>query len=274
MSKDVLGDRMKMYENVESNRRFMPLLPIIARLDGMGFSKFTKDMERPYDERMSRIMKLTAAFLLEETHAVAAYTQSDEITLAWFSNSLKSQTWFDGRVLKMNTALASKASIYFNELVAEHLPEKYKKRRPAFDCRAFNMPNLEEATNNFLWRERDATKNSVNMTSTAYYSDKEVLDKDTNERLDMLMAKGVNWNKYPSFFKRGTFITRGVTEEPFTVEEIEKLPARHQAHSNPKLTVRRNIIRVYEDMPIFDKVTNRIDVLFNGATPVTSKQKK
>ena len=31
---DDLGDRMKMYEAAESGRRLMPLLPVLARIDG------------------------------------------------------------------------------------------------------------------------------------------------------------------------------------------------------------------------------------------------
>lgn len=276
MSKDALGDRMKMYENVESDRRFMPLLPIVARLDGMGFSKFTKGMERPFDRRMSYAMIETAKRLLEETHAVCAYTQSDEITLAWYSDSLKSQVWFDGRILKMNTALAAKASVIFNNIIAERLPE-YKHKDPAFDCRAFNMPNLEEAANNFLWRERDATKNSISMAATAYYSHKQVLGKNGKERLDMLMEKGINWNHYPAFFKRGTFIQRRVIETPYTFDEIDKLPEKHHARTNPDLKLRRNIVYEFKGdfaMPVFDKVTNRADVIFNGTDPIVVADKE
>ena len=42
MDKTSFGDRMKGYEAVEAKRRFMPLLPIYARIDGKSFSKFTK----------------------------------------------------------------------------------------------------------------------------------------------------------------------------------------------------------------------------------------
>ncbi len=51
-SKDSFGDRMKMYEGAEAQRKFLPGLPIVARLDGRGFSRFTKGLERPYDQRM------------------------------------------------------------------------------------------------------------------------------------------------------------------------------------------------------------------------------
>jgi len=47
---------MKEYEAQETARRFLPGLPIYARIDGRGFSKFTKGMDRPYDARMSNAM--------------------------------------------------------------------------------------------------------------------------------------------------------------------------------------------------------------------------
>lgn len=44
---DALGDRMKMYEGAEAGRRLMPLLSLLARIDGRAFNSFTRGMERP-----------------------------------------------------------------------------------------------------------------------------------------------------------------------------------------------------------------------------------
>jgi len=100
---DSLGDRMKLYESAEASRRFMPLLPVLARIDGRCFSSFTKGMERPYDSVMTDMMIATTAALVSETNACMGYTQSDEITLAWHSTDLKSQIFFDGRIMKMTS---------------------------------------------------------------------------------------------------------------------------------------------------------------------------
>ena len=94
---DDLGDRMKVYERAEAGRKFMPLLPIIARVDGRSFSNFTRGMARPYDPIMADCMVETASELLAETNACCAYTQSDEITLAWHVTNPQSQVWFDGK---------------------------------------------------------------------------------------------------------------------------------------------------------------------------------
>lgn len=77
---------------------------------------------------------------------------------------------------------------------------------------------------------------------------------------------GVNWNDLPVKYKRGVYVRRVKTSKPFTKEEIETLPARHKARQNPDLVIERNIISVI-DMPIFNKITNKVDVVFNGEDP-------
>ena len=80
-TKDSFGDRMKMYEGIEASRILMPGLPICVRLDGRAFHTFTRGLNRPYDERLSRMMIETTKRLVEDTHALIGYTQSDEISL-------------------------------------------------------------------------------------------------------------------------------------------------------------------------------------------------
>ena len=72
---DELGDRMKMYEQAEAGRRAMPLLPLCVRLDGRGFSRWTRDLDRPYDVRLQRLMVATTEALVQETGALVGYTQ-------------------------------------------------------------------------------------------------------------------------------------------------------------------------------------------------------
>src|SRR3990167_4790930 len=103
---DNLGNRMKSYES-EYDRRLMKLLPAFARIDGSAFHNFTKGMNRPYDTRLSDLMIDTTAWLVRETNACMGYSQSDEITLAWYSPDNISQIYFDGRICKMNSILAA-----------------------------------------------------------------------------------------------------------------------------------------------------------------------
>ena len=257
---DTLGDRMKFYEGMESSRVFLPRLPIIARIDGRSFSSFTKGMNRPFDTKMSHCMVETTKFLVEETNANIGYTQSDEISLGWYATDPKSQIFFGGRIMKMTSQLAALATLRFNQLIAEVYPQ-YSKKNPTFDARVWQVPTLEEATNCFLWREWDATKNSISMAASHFYSAKELHGKNGSQKQDMLMDKGINWNDYPSFFKRGTYIRRKVVDKAFDMSEIESLPAKHAARKNPNLIIRRSVTEIL-DLPPLTKVENKIETLF------------
>lgn len=266
---DEMGDRMKEYEMAEAGRKLIPLLPAIARLDGKCFSGFTRGLKRPFDERLSDLMIRTTKYLCEETNACCGYTQSDEITLAWYSTDCASQIWFDGRIQKMCSVLAAMASTWFNAQLTAAIPEK-AGRLPVFDCRLWNVPNIEEGANCFLWREIDATKNSVSMAAREFYSDKELFGKGRSDQQEMLFAKGVNWNNYPAFFKRGSYIQRKKFCRPFTTDEIEKLPPLHNARKNPDLQIERTDFVVL-DMPRFASVINRPRVIFFGDEPIATE---
>src|SRR5581483_6760715 len=108
-----LDERMKYYEDLEAGRRLLPQVPACARIDGRNFHTFTRGLARPYDERLCRLMAETCRFLVQETNANIGYTQSDEISLVWYSEDPKSQIYFDGRTHKMVSHLAAGASVHF-----------------------------------------------------------------------------------------------------------------------------------------------------------------
>ena len=105
------------------------------------------------------------------------------------------------------------------------------------------------------------------MAARAYYSDMQLHGKNGSEKQDMLMEKGINWNDYPAFFKRGTYVQRKVVERALTAEEWEKIPEKFKQKVERDTPVKRSEIQVI-DMPIFSKVVNRVDVVFNGEKPV------
>ena len=83
-----------------------------------------------------------------------------------------------------------------------------------FDSRVFNIPK-EEVCNLLIWRQQDATRNSIEMLGRAYFSDKELFKKNCSNIQDMLMKQhGVNWNNIPARFKRGLCCKREVPEFP------------------------------------------------------------
>ncbi len=262
---DSFGDRMKLYESQTTGIRLIPKLHVIARLDGKGFSKFTKGLKRPYDERLSKLMIETTKYLVKETNSNCGYTQSDEITLMWYTDRIDSQIYFDGRLFKMLSDLSAMASVFFNRKLSEYLPEKVDKM-PRFDARVYVVPTLEEAVNSFLWREQDATKNSISMAAQHYYSHKELMNKNGSEKQEMLFQKGVNWDSYPTFFKRGSYVQRKRVLTPFSVEEIERLPEKHNAKKDPNMLIERWVIDVVE-LPKLSSIENSVEVIVFGEKP-------
>jgi tRNA(His) guanylyltransferase len=266
--RDDLGDRLKSYEAMECGRTFMPLLPVYARLDGRAFSRFTRGMDKPYDIRMSQAMIETTKYLVKETCARIGYTQSDEISLVWQQDDFKSELFFGGKVHKIVSVLASMATVAFNFACAKDnfLHSRAIVMLPEFDCRVFQLPNRTEVANCFLWRERDATRNAILGAAQCVTSHREMQGKDCSELQEMMFQKGFNFNDFPAFFKRGTFVRRVVEERTLTAEELDKIPERHR----PTGPVPRSKI-VEIEMPPFGQVTNREAVIFDGAEPLLEK---
>lgn len=66
---DDLGDRLKAYEAHETARKLIPGIPFYARIDGRSFSEFTRDMQRPFDPRMTAAMVETLKYVVDKSHA-------------------------------------------------------------------------------------------------------------------------------------------------------------------------------------------------------------
>lgn len=134
------------------------------------------------------------------------YHQSDEISLLLTNyDKLTTQSWFDNSIQKMVSVSASMATAKFNEEIKKVHPDK---ELATFDSRAWVLPH-DEVTNYFLWRQQDATKNSISMVSQAHFPQKELQGLDGKQLQDKLFAeKGVNWNDLPVWQKRGVCITK------------------------------------------------------------------
>lgn len=260
-----LSSRMKHYESLSSGQ-LMPFTPCMARLDGKAFHTFTKNLNKPYDIRLSNLMIDTTRFLVEETNAKVGYTQSDEISLVYLEDTLEEILFFDRKILKMSSILAGMASVFFNKNLKGHGLEFKEESFPLFDCRVWSLPNKAEACNAILWREQDAIRNSVQMAARSCYSHNQLDKKNNSQLLEMLREKGIDWNAYPSFFKRGTYIQKRITQREFTSEEVSALPIHHEYRKNPNLKINRTDY-IELDMPPLSSVRNREEVIFNGQEP-------
>ena len=237
-----------------------------ARIDGRGFSKFTRDMERPFDVRMVNAMIATTRTLVERSHATLGYTQSDEISLVWLPQQGAEQ-WFDGKIQKLASVLAGLATAAFAQALMVEFSNLHGlsllQQLPHFDCRVFNLPNEVEAANALLWRNLDATKNSISMAAHHYYSHHELQGKTGAEKQEMLWQRGVNFDHYPTHFKRGTWVRRQTQMVTLSDQQWQQIPATHRPAS-------REVLRtctVAFDLPPLNRVKNRPEVLFAGAEP-------
>lgn len=254
-----LGDRMKSYEKSETGRVAMSGLPICIRVDGKSFRKWTRDLECPYDSRFSALMREVMIFLAIETNATVGYTQSDEISVVLHESDLKSQFFFGGKLFKLVSVIASMATAKFNSLAKEYVGID---ELAFFDCRVWQVPNLTEATNVLLWRELDATRNSAQMAARHYFTHKECDNKNTSQLKEMLLQKDVNWDDYPDFFKRGTFVLRRKVSRVLTEEELSNIPEPYRSEVRGQEKEKTEF--VVSSLPPLLEIINREGALFNG----------
>jgi tRNA(His) guanylyltransferase len=227
-SKDSLGDRMKAYESLETDRLIDPGLPLVARLDGRAFSTFTGGMMKPFDARMSEIMCAVTAHLIEQTQALVGYTQSDEITLILERETPESELIFGGRVFKIMSVLAAIASAKFTLLAADAWPERVEHIIPSFDCRLFNVPSRVEAVNALVWREQDAARNAVQMVAQANFTPGQLHGKSAGELVAMLAEIGVSMEAFPIANRLGRYLAKRPVETTLSAEALARIPERHR----------------------------------------------
>lgn len=232
-NKDSLGDRMKGYENI-SRIYLTRRTPVIIRIDGKAFHSFTRGFAKPFDDILIKSMQDTSKYLCENIMGCKlAYTQSDEISLLLVDyEKLGTQAWFDNNLQKMVSVAASMTTMVFNKAFKDNIINyidshinidgslmdglfeytdtllKAKNKGAMFDARAFILPK-EEVNNYFIWRQQDAIRNSIQMVAQSNFSHKELQGKSCNVLQDMLHEqKGINWNDYPTVYKRGSCIVK------------------------------------------------------------------
>ena len=172
MSDTDLGNRLKA--NYENRTRYQ--LPrrtyTIIRLDGKGFSGYTKRLTKPFDANLISDMDRVAQALCKEVQGCRlAYTQSDEITLVLTDfESANAEAWFDGNLQKIVSISAALATAYFNDL-RHGTPDH--PRLAIFDSRAFTIAERSEVIEQLVWRQLDAMRNSISMIARTQFSHQE-----------------------------------------------------------------------------------------------------
>lgn len=223
--KDSLGDRMKSYEDVV-DFKLPPRSPIILRIDGKAFHSYTRGLKRPWDDALTDVMDETAMTLCKNIQgAQVAYVQSDEISILIHGyKTFVSMPYFDGRLQKLCSVPASIAGATFTAL-SRRLFGNGEIKPAYFDCRAFFVPEAD-VCNYFLWRQQDATRNSIQSLARSLYSHKECNNKNTSQLNEMCFQKGQNWNDVPTRYKRGRCIIQSKQDKGGPMAEFLRKPFR------------------------------------------------
>ena len=269
---DSLGDRMKEYENV-SRIYLTKKLPVIIRIDGRAFHTFTKGFQCPFDKLLHEAMWSTAEALCSQIGGVKmAYVQSDEISLLLTNDdSAETQPWFGNNLQKLVSISASIATLafnkYFNDCVIAWMQDPDATDEEAkliyayteaimkaqFDSRAFVLPAYE-VINYFIWRQQDATRNSIQLVAQSMFSHKELYKKNTSQLQEMIFQKGVNWNDYPTYFKRGLCVIKKPVQCAVQIDMGKE--------GNPEMPIIRNKFVPDYDIPIFTQNREYIESTF------------
>lgn len=245
--KTTLAIRMKGYES-SSCGCLTRRVPVIIRLDGKAFHTFTRDMRKPFDPVLTQAMQQTMNHLCKNIQGcVFGYTQSDEITLVLTDYAtIKTDAWFGYRVQKMTSIAASMATLAFNKAYKQAVeewgikagirsyevwgwqnpdrtPPSEEDRRQSeiyfskfdkalFDARVFSVPK-DEVCNCLIWRQQDATHNSIEALGQANFSQSRLHGKTCSEIQEMLWSeKDINWNDTPTESKRGSCCVKKFVE--------------------------------------------------------------
>lgn len=236
MATETLGDRMKDFYESRSKMCLTRRTPVIIRIDGCCFHTFTKGLKKPFDDVFFNVMKNTCEDLCKAIQGCKlGYVQSDEISLLLTDyDTLQSDCWYNYSVQKLCSVTASMAAMFFNKnwrsyvdymkgMYSDLEDLKYHKKLLEktelggyFDAKAFNLPE-REVVNYFIWRQNDATKNSIQALAQANFSQKQLQNLSNSQLQEKLFnEKRINWNDCSTAEKHGICVKK--TGEGWTVD--------------------------------------------------------
>lgn len=235
MNFDDFDKKMRVYEQ-SIDQSVLSDMFLVARLDGRSFSRLTKEIcsfEAPFDERFRDMMVNTVKALMDcGFRVVYGFTESDEISLLFH----KEENTFGRKVRKFNSILAGIASATFSMQLGQVA---------ALDCRIVPLPSIERVQDYFLWRQEDAHRNALNahcywmLRKEGMDADRataELEGKSVSYKNELLFSRGINFDKLPSWQKRGVGVYWA---------DVEKTGFNPKTQSEEK-TIRRKLQVNYE----------------------------
>ena len=244
IDRDQIGAQFKRLEETYE-QHFHPKLPLVVRLDGNAFHTLTRGAKKPYDPQLAECMIATTSTLVQHFRATCGYTQSDEISIVFDvaasfdpsrsigTGALEEALPYHGRINKLLTIMASKASAIFNQTLGSIIrsddpgvwTDEHLALIPCFDARvAGQFPNYDGVYENLQWRQNDAFKNAATMAACCHFSPRELHKVGTHRKIDMLSERGINFDEFPEHFKRGIFVRRGEVLTKLDAETLSRIP--------------------------------------------------
>lgn len=250
MKFDDLDTKMRIFETAH-DVHVLPEMYIVARLDGRGFTRLTKEthnFEAPFDIRMRDMMVETVKGLMDcGFNIIYGYTQSDEISLLFSHND----NAFQRKERKINSVLAGFASAKFSMLLND---------LAVFDCRVCQLPNANLVVDYFRWRNEDAHRNSLyahcywharrHENLTPRQADKQFLKMSVADKNEYLFQHGINFNDLPNWQKRGVGVYWETYEKP-----------AHNPKTGQTGTTTRTRLKVDYDLPMKDEYSEFVKQL-------------
>ena len=259
MKFEELDKKLRYFETV-NDLCALPGMHLVARIDGRGFTKLTKErhqFEAPFDERFRDYMTGTTAHLMDcGFKVIYGYAQSDEISLVFH----RDEDSFKRKLRKLNSILAGEASAKFSLLLGDV---------GVFDCRIIQLPTRSDLIDYLRWRNEDANRNALN--SHCYWAHRRqgATVADATERLkglsvamknELLFTEaGINFNDVPNWQKRGIGIYHVAVEKT----------GINQLTGESTMAIRRKIY-VDLDLPMRDEYSNFIASLIDREWGATS----
>ena len=247
MKFDELDARLRIFETAH-DQWVLPGIHIVARLDGRGFTRLTREIhqfEAPYDVRFRDYMVTAMEYLMAECgfQIIYGYTQSDEISLLFHPD----ESAFGRKIRKFNSILAGECSAKFSLLLGN---------LACFDCRISQLPLVKDVIDYFRWRNEDAHRNALNAhcywilrekSYTPQKATRELEGMSIAEKNEFLFQRGINFNDLPNWQKRGI----GIYWEAFEKE------AWNPKTQTPVVAQRRRL-KIDYDLPMRDEYSEFI----------------
>ncbi|KAJ1981937.1 hypothetical protein H4R33_005136 [Dimargaris cristalligena] len=216
------------YEYVKQFERetvFLPHTWLVVRIDGQGFHRFTAthDFEKPNDLRALELMNRCARGVFDQVGGICfAYGESDEYSFVVHENS----QYFNRREAKLVSSIVSLFTSLYVFYWPTVFPDRQLKYPPSFDGRIVCYPTEAILRDYLAWRQVDCHINNLYNTCfwTLVQSGKSTVDAERElmgtlsaDKNEMLFTKfGINYNKLPSIFRKGSIIVRDYVEEEHT----------------------------------------------------------